>query len=494
MKGQETILDSPELLSNWDYERNGTLAPGQVSLHSGKNVWWQCSFGHSWRATPANRCHGTGCPYCTNRKVLAGYNDLKTQSPELASEWDNEKNGDLHPDAVTLNSTRKAWWLCPAGHSYDATPGNRNHGKGCPYCAGRKVLEGFNDLKSQAPAIAAWWDYEKNGNLRPEMVTKFSKRKVWWRCEEGHTWKATVQSKHITGCPVCSGRTAIPGINDLVTLCPEMVKEWDYEQNTDCTPEEMRPGSNTPVWWRCALGHSWKVSPNHRSRGSRCPYCTNKKVLRGFNDLKTLLPEDAKLWDYEKNGSLTPEMVTPYSHKQVWWRCEKGHSWHGYISNRTLHKRGCPYCAGQRVISGENDLLTKNPELATEWDYYRNGSLRPENVMPGSQKKVWWKCAEGHSWQAAVYSRKKNGCPLCSGRQVVPGVNDLKTMMPEIAKEWDYEKNGGLRPENVAAQSNRHVWWRCNKGHSWKAQVFERYNSNGCPKCDGRIKMRTYYL
>lgn len=494
MKFGETIRDMPALLDDWDYEKNAPLTPEQVSLHSGKDVWWKCSRNHVWKATPANRARGTGCPYCVNKKVLPGYNDLRTQAPLLAVQWDYDKNTALQPDMVTPGSTRKVWWRCANGHSYEATPANRSHGTGCPYCVGRKVLEGFNDLKSQNQEVAAQWDYDKNGGLRPEMVTQFSKRKVWWKCKEGHSWQAAILNRHKTGCPVCSGRIAIPGINDLVTLCPEMVKEWDYERNTGIKPSDMRPGSNTYVWWRCKLGHSWKISPNHRSHGSGCPYCANKKVLAGFNDLKTLLPEDAELWDYEKNGTLIPEMVTPYSHKKVWWKCKNGHSWYGHISNRTVHKRGCPYCAGQRAISGENDLVTLNPALASEWDYDKNGELRAENVMPGSRKKVWWKCSKGHSWCAAVYSRKNNGCPVCSGRQAISGINDLKTTMPELAEQWDYDKNGDLRPEDVTAQSNRIIWWKCKEGHSWKAKPCERYRGNGCPKCDGRIKMRTYFM
>lgn len=494
MKSGLTVACNAVLAGEWDYEKNDGLAPDMVALHSGKNVWWRCRLGHSWQATPANREHGTGCPYCVNKKVLAGFNDMASQSPDLAVQWDYEKNGSLRPHMITSCSGRKVWWICDKGHSYQATPGNRSNGTGCPYCAGRKVLPGFNDLQSRNPVLAGQWDYRKNGDLRPDMFTQFSKQKVWWLCDKGHSWQTSILDRDRNGCPVCSGRKAAAGINDLLTLYPGLGSEWDYDKNPGLRPEEFRPGSNTPVWWKCSLGHSWKVSPNHRSRGSGCPYCAGKKVLEGFNDLKTLMPDVAKEWDYEKNGSLTPENVAMYSHKQVWWRCERDHSWKNYISNRTLHKHGCPYCTGQWAIKGENDLLTLNPELAAEWDYDRNGSLKPEDVMPGSGKKVWWICEKGHSWMAVIYSRKNNGCPVCAGRQALPGVNDLKTTMPEIAKEWDYEKNGNLRPEDVTAQSNRFVWWRCKNGHSWKAQVCCRYNSNGCPKCDGRIKMRTYFI
>lgn len=272
-----------------------------------------------------------------------------------------------------------------------------------------------------------------------------------------------------------------------------LAAEWNHEKN-DVSPESITQGSNVAFWWKCKKGHEWKAKVNNRLHGNGCPYCANKKVLPGYNDLLTWFPEVAKEWNYRKNAELRPEKCLPKAHRKVWWICRRGHEWEALISNRTLHSRCCPYCAGQRAIAGENDLATLNPDLASEWDYDRNGELRPNNVMPGSQKKVWWKCMKGHSWRAAIYSRKNHGCPVCSGRQAIPGINDLKTTMPEVAEEWDYEKNGDLRPEDVTAQSNRYIWWRCKRGHGWKAQVCDRYHSNGCPKCDGRIKMRTHFM
>ena len=374
---------------------------------------------------------------------------------------------------------------------------NRKTIQGCPYCVNKKVLIGYNDLKSQAPELAKEWDYEKNGDLLPEMFTKFSHKKVWWKCKNGHSWITSVYNRQKTNCPYCNGRVAITGVNDLATLHPELLEEWDYERNTEYKPNEIKTSSNIPIWWRCKLGHIWKTSPNHRTRkgkGTGCPVCANRKVLAGFNDLKSLFPKIAESWDYEKNGDLLPEMFTKFSHKKVWWKCDKGHSWLTSISNRTHQKHGCHYCNRQKIIANENDLCSVDPKLASEWDYEKNGTLTPDQVMAGSSKKVWWKCDKGHSWQAAVYSRKYHGCPICSGKMAEFGVNDLKTLMPELAQEWDYEKNKGLRPEDVTVQSNLKVWWRCKKGHSWRATICERYNGNKCGICDGRVKMKTHFI
>ena len=82
-------------------------------------------------------------------------------------------------------------------------------GSGCPYCGGRRVLAGFNDLATQAPEVAAQWHPTLNGNLTPSMVTAGSHRKAWWLCPLGHVWKAAVYSrtgKQKCGCPVCAGK------------------------------------------------------------------------------------------------------------------------------------------------------------------------------------------------------------------------------------------------------------------------------------------------
>ena len=137
---------------------------------------------------------------------------------------------------------------------------------------------------------------------------------------------------------------------------------------------------------------------------------------------KKYVSDNARLmaeWDWEKNTEFgfDPTQLTLGSHKKVWWKCSKGHEWQACISNRSKGF-GCPYCAGQKVIKGYNDLQTINPTLAQEWNYEKNDGLTPIDVMPNSGKKVWWKCQQGHEWQAIIQSRNKgNGCPYCSRRK-----------------------------------------------------------------------------
>ena len=137
-----------------------------------------------------------------------------------------------------------------------------------------------------------------------------------------------------------------------------------------------------------------------------------------FNDLATLYPDIAAQWHPTKNGALTPDKVAPASNKKAWWRCEKGHDYQAVISSRTMRGGGCPYCSNKKVLVGYNDLATLYPAIARQWHPTLNGALTPQDVTPGSRRRVWWQCSAGHTWQAVIYSRtgtQQCGCPVCSG-------------------------------------------------------------------------------
>lgn len=159
-----------DLLKEWNAEKNGALSIRDVTSFSSQKVWWKCKNGHEWEAKVDNRARGAKCPYCTNKRVLAGYNDLKTENPELASEWNYIKNAPLKPEEFTSGSNVKVWWIGKCGHEWQQRIGDRKRGQGCPYCEGNVVLKGFNDLASQRPDLADEWDYEDNDDISPSSI------------------------------------------------------------------------------------------------------------------------------------------------------------------------------------------------------------------------------------------------------------------------------------------------------------------------------------
>ena len=203
----------PDIARQWHPTKNGDLLPCDVMAGTRRKVWWRCDKGHEWQAAVVSRMHHTGCPVCAGKVIVQGENDMASAFPELAVQWHPTKNGDLRADGVSVCSNRRVWWCCPEGHEYVAPVSHRTtRGDGCPYCAGRRVLAGFNDLATLEPKIAAQWHPTLNAPLTSEQVGVGARRKVWWQCGEGHVWKAMIYSrtgKMRCGCPVCAGKTKL---------------------------------------------------------------------------------------------------------------------------------------------------------------------------------------------------------------------------------------------------------------------------------------------
>jgi Probable Zinc-ribbon domain len=300
----------------------------------------------------------------------------------------------------------------------------------------------------------------------PGDVTAGSGLRKDWQCQEGHIWSAAISSRTLSksGCPYCSGRKAIVGVNDLQTLFPEIAKQasgWD--------PSGVSPRSHKKLLWKCSDGHEWLASCDSRTaHQSGCPYCSGRLAITGITDLKTLRPElasEADGWD--------PSSFTVSSGISVKWKCTLGHSWKATIASRSAGN-GCPVCANRRVLPGFNDLATVNPELAKQADGWD-----PSQVAPSSASRKAWLCNLGHRWTATINSRSNNvGCPYCSNNLVLKGFNDFATKFPEIASEAD-----GWDPSTVVWGSHSQKTWKCAEGHQWRAQVKSRAMGRGCPKC-----------
>ena len=540
---------NPDLAKEWNYGKNNGLTPADVLPNSGKTVWWKCDKGHEWQAKISDRNKG-GCPYCSGQRLLKGYNDLQTVKPELAKEWDYDKNGNLKPEDVTANNGKKVWWICSKGHEWQAKIYHRNNGSGCPVCHSERntSLPEFALLYYlRQNGIEAVHSYKEHGYeldvYIPAQHTAIEFDGYFWHKNKAHKDLKKNRQCEKDGIKLYRIREGLPSLNDssidyviqkdhkdislvyeailneivgmsididlkrdaiaienlreytekensILFSNPEVAKEWNYERNGRLRPEHVVSNSGKKVWWKCSKGHEWQATIQSRSNGVGCPYCAGRIAINGQNDLQTANPTLAKEWNYGKNNGLAPSDVLPNSDKKVWWKCGDGHEWQATIGNRSKG-RGCPYCAGKIALKGFNDLQTVNPALSREWNYEKNSGLTPSDVLPNSNKKVWWKCSKGHEWQAEISDRNTgHRCPYCVGNKVLKGFNDLQTVNPTLSSEWNYEKNIGLLPEEIAPNSNKKVWWKCQRGHEWQAIICNRNRGNGCPQC-AREKRKT---
>lgn len=343
-------------------------------------------------------------------KVTQTYN-LAVCNPLLAKEWHPRNNGDLLPQHVAPAAGKKVWWQCSLGHAWEAKVANRSQGKGCPVCANKKTTR-ENSLAALFPKLAQEWHPTRNMDLTPYDVVSGTHRKVWWRCGKRHEWCASVvpRTKGV-GCPFCANK-AVSVENSLLLIYPCIAKEWHPIKNNALAPKDVSPGSEKRVWWICERGHEWQAVVYSRTNGTGCPYCTGN-LPSVSNSLRALRPALAEEWHPIKNPTLTPDDVTAFSGKKVWWQCSKNHEWQAIIANRAKGV-GCPFCSN-RSINNCNSLQALNPELAKEWHPQKNHDLTPRDVAPSANKKAWWICVKGHDWVASVNNRARGrGCPYCS--------------------------------------------------------------------------------
>ena len=476
-------------------------------------------------------------------KVVAGVNDLLTVCPELAAEWNVDKNGELKPTMIAAGAPTKVWWICQLGHEWQATVFSRSNGCGCPYCAGRKAWPGFNDLMTVRPELAAEWNTEKNGILKPTMVSRGSAKKVWWKCPVGHEWKAVIYNRsNGSGCPYCAGRKVWPGFNDLLTACPELAAEWNFDKNREQKPMMFTKGSPKKVWWICQCGHEWQASINNRVKGSGCPQCDMGKTsyaeqailyyMRklypntvhrytglGFEldvyipDLNLAIEYDGRLW--HKNQTKDERKFRKCQERGIAllrvrepglcdaWFCDAAFVRKNTSDDRSLTDvirevflylgltadidtaRDHRDIQREYLVNRQKDsFAVLYPDIADQWNYEKNAGLRPEMFSAHANDKIWWRCRYGHEWKAAIYERSSGcGCPYCAGRKAWPGFNDLMTVRPELAAEWNFDKNGGLKPTMLTKGSNKKVWWKCSRGHEWMASPNKRNGRTECPAC-----------
>lgn len=360
----------------------------------------------------------------TDAKTPNYYKVTNPISEALLKEWHPTRNHHLDPHRLNAGSNHKVWWLGECGHEWEALICNRGLGRNCPYCSGKRILKGYNDLASVKPLIALQWHPTRNGDLTPEEVNVGSNKKAWWLNPDcGHEWEMKIVSREeTTPCSVCYGSVVQTGVNDFATLRPELAKQLHPTKNTHIDITVLSVSSGKKVWWLGECGHEWEAIVRNRTmrNGNDCPICAGKSVLVGYNDFATLNPDLVAEWHPTKNLPLTPEQVTAGSGRKVYWQCAEGHEWKTAIYSRASGKHQCPYCTGRNAIIGVNDLLSVNPVLASEWHPVKNNGLLPSAVKEQSNQNVWWMCHKKHEWTSDVSGRSRGqGCPVCASNRYV---------------------------------------------------------------------------
>lgn len=324
----------PNLVPEWSKENK--LLPTQVCSGSNKKVAWECANGHVWKTTVYSRAiEGTNCAKCSGRVTDIGVNDFETLHPDIAAQWD--PSNPKPPSEYRPGSSQNVGWICDKGHSWKAAICTRVLQKtGCPVCANKVVVVGFNDLDTAAPHLVKEW-HEDNDKKSCEVVPgSFYNAK--WKCGKGHVWSATVASRvRGNGCPYCSGRLPIVGVTDVATTHPYLIGELHGSNERDLT--QVSAGSDVRFTWECRKGHVWTSQIKHRTlRGQGCPECAwGTFSSKGENELaefiESIIPGDTILRNHRniKNVSeldiYVPDKNIAFEFNGVYYHSEaRGHT------------------------------------------------------------------------------------------------------------------------------------------------------------------------
>jgi glutaredoxin len=358
------------------------------------------------------------------------------------------------------------------------------------------------------PEVAKQWAQDLNGDVTPFDVLPYSTEEFYWRCtnDSGHVWKATLKSRSVNGpgCRICrkeeyasrsqrKPRKERLETSNLLLLFPEIAEEWDQEKNI-ITPDKVFAGSPVKYHWKCKkCGHLWTAKVSNRTeKKSGCPNCyiETSKLLNTH-------PDVAARWHPTKNKNLWPIDVAASDTTEVYWLCPHcGKAYKRAIASM-VRDSYCPYCDTKKrpELAFEKSLAYQYPEVAKQIHPTLNPpGLTPDQIRPKSGMKLWWRCPmnpDHPPWQAIIHNRTvgNQGCPVCARLKRL-NKNRLDLVRSDIAKEWDYNRNVEMGPEDVTINSAKQVYWICPQGHpSYKRSIASRaLSGTGCPICKKLLK------
>ena len=497
-----------DLLKEWDYEKNNLIGlfPDKLLHKSNKKAWWKCSYGHSWQMEIYRRTDGRTCPFCANKRVLIGFNDLTTLYPEIAKEWHPEKNIGLNISDFVIGSAKKVWWRCKTcGFEWQARINHRTkRNSSCPECA--KIQRGQTQRKTKLkkssplnkPELLAEWDYEKNDDS-PQNYSTNSNKYAWWKCKTcSFEWRTRIshRTKRNSGCPCCANKVAVAGVNDLATTHPELAKEWHPVKNGNLSPQQVLAGSAKKIWWICPQGHEYQASLLHRGHGTNCPICNSGRQTSFaeqafFYYIKQIFP-DAE--------SRVPGIIGRRMELDIYIPSQKiaieydGEFWHKTddFERENFKYQECLRLGIKLHRIKEGDLAAVNRTADVSWHMNNLADKDQLSMMirhlldeidPRSNKWTMKNIFRPHSPVDVDVKRDE----FKIRRQYTQKLkrDSLAKRHPVLTNDWDYEKNNGLTPEMFKPGSSQKVWWICKIcGHSWEADIYSRAKNNtGCPVC-----------
>jgi very-short-patch-repair endonuclease len=444
---------------------------------------------------------------------------LPDSFPEIAAEWAPENSSPVDQERPTYQQ-RRLWVCSRCGRRWEATTLSRTAGSGTstgPYCAVCRRADRIagKSLADLHPDIAALWDHARN-DLGPADVLPQSGKRVAWACPTcGETWSCKVQQQVVRSNPLQGPHCRHRREKSFADTHPEYVEFWDPDN--DRTPYQVSPASTYSARWILPDGTRLTKRVADVRKGGVYQFPVHP------------VSEEPYGQEWSPRNESSPRMVGRSWKEPVWWECGTcGAEWETAPFNRFNGKGQCPTCreaeraAQAAVKEAALEKARREKELAREEERRRReraeehrrvvaarkieraraagrllsqvapevgcqlaDGVDPDTVLAGSGKPLTWVCEQGHRWEATPHDRvtHESGCPVCSGRTTLPGVNDMVTLFPAIAAEWS--PRNPEPADAVSPGSNTPAWWVCGIcGNEWAtAPNYRCHLGYGCQAC-----------
>ena len=538
-KNEPLSVTHPDLVKEWDFEKNAPLTPDDVSRGSGIKAWWKCAeCGNEWKTSICNRTKGTGCRICGIKRRA----QLRTKSQEQFVYEVKQKNPNVEiigQYTGKAKSVRTRCLIC--GRTWDAYAASLLRGGGCAVCSFAKI--GDERRKPQDYFVKEIQQITPNIEILEEYkgahIGILTKCLV---CE--NEWHPTPTSlRRGRGCPECGKRHT----GEALRKSHEDFKSEVEQKNPSIEVIGQYKSLQEKVLTKCLLcNNKWEAWPDALRAGSGCPQCAEERrtsfpeqavffyLSQSYTSISRYVDDKYELDIYlpdlnvgvEYDGirfHTTKTGIAKENRKNIFFSKKgirliriKESEENKVVSDVIFFKNNATYSnlpwAIKEVFSllnkekdvpsidlardrgkiykqyisivKKNSLAEKYPEIAKEWHPEKNGAT-PDMFSFASNKAAFWVCPKGHEYEALISSRTRgHGCPYCAGRKVLKGFNDLLAKAPAIAQEWHPTMNGDLLPSDVTWKSSKKVWWLCEKGHSWPAIISNRVRlGRACPEC-----------
>lgn len=525
LKGYNTLQEThPYLEKFWDKSNDKSISEywhKSFDVLNWKcpccNIQFQCSPVEMISRTNLENSNFETCPKNCDWNKLVFNNDIFHNSPRLRKEWSKKNNIPVHL-AISHIDTKKYWWNCSIcqGEYLCSIPIRREVIDSCPYCNDEQPLKGYNTISDIHPELTSYWSSKNTQKIDEITLSEAKNKKYIWLCDccnlEFNEKLSIVLDKfsNINNrelkkiCPYCNKKIPKPE-ESLGYKKPFLKSEWLENINGDIY--NVFSNSNDIIEWICRKCHrNFKAKISNRAEDDKCcPYCSNRILIKGINDLATTHPHLIKEWSNLNDRQLS--CLTNKSSYKAWWKCSVcSNTYQQVVSSKLISKTSCPYCRKTKVLKGFNDLATTHPWLIKEWSTLNDRDRDSSSIMCNSNYRAWWKCAEcSKEYRQSVKKKilmNKSCCPYCRNNKVLKGLNDLATTHEYLLNEWDYLNNILLaKPTEIDEKSNKIVWWICkdDPNHRYKFKInekikYEKRNLITCKICKGLRRKQEHFV